>query len=214
MDGNLPKKQPNLPLLNLPDKPPNNSESDPFLTFSPISLSQILIEADTRRKSSVTIKPKGDEKSFTLDDDLLIFRTIRLFYGSDFDGKVNFLFWQVFKKSTGSPYTTSELSHHWNFLSKKYDTRVKTIDDCILEVKEKIDRIASQSHSAPTKNRLVRSKSYQALPIQVARSARNCRQSSRQTPQTNHVNTARPKDTSKLLSVEPTNTFKPVPIST
>jgi hypothetical protein len=63
-----------------------------------------------------------------------ILKFIAAYYGMDFHGKLPWSLWQTFKRTTGSPRSTSSLYHHWNgAMKKKYGAFLEggKLSDCI-----------------------------------------------------------------------------------
>lgn len=71
---------------------------------------------------------------FTAEEDLEIFKAMKMYLGKDFGKKIPWSFWQVFRKMSGSKRSDSSLYHHWNgSIEKKYGNLIRDgkIDDCI-----------------------------------------------------------------------------------
>ncbi|OHS96727.1 hypothetical protein TRFO_37076 [Tritrichomonas foetus] len=88
---------------------------------------------------------------YTLEDDLIIFKTINSYYGTAFHGRVPWSFWQTFRKVTGNERSSSSLYHHWNgAMRRKYGTYLSAgrIHDCIAWIEQALSADKSPSAKA------------------------------------------------------------------
>ena len=90
---------------------------------------------------------------YTLEDDLMIFKTINSYYGTAFHGRVPWSFWQTFRKVTGNERSSSSLYHHWNgAMRRKYGAYLTTgrLHECIAWIEQAL--AAEKSISSPPAN--------------------------------------------------------------
>ncbi|OHS94506.1 hypothetical protein TRFO_11149 [Tritrichomonas foetus] len=132
MDSNS-KSLPMTPLQSLPSLSPN--------------MPTIYITMPTMTDTKQEI-PNEDmiQESFSCEDDLSILRTLRSFYGQQFNGQVPQAFWQIYLKTSNSSHSSNSLSRHWKLsMLKKYGSILKNsgIDECL-----KLAEIDYQSEKA------------------------------------------------------------------
>ncbi|OHS97694.1 hypothetical protein TRFO_36067 [Tritrichomonas foetus] len=169
------------------------------------------------------------DSTFSLSDDLLIFRNIALFYGNSFNnknGKIPCSFWPVFKNSTGSSRSISELCHRWHLMVKKYNVKERKIEDLINDIRIELNQRNQKQQNLPINHHrtqisplvnisnlndssnsisshgMVHAKSHQGVPPEFEKivSSNSIHQNSTHKSKIDHVNTARPN--SKIYSIE------------
>ena len=78
---------------------------------------------------------------YSLSDDLMILKAIYNYYGSSFNGRVPWSFWQTFSKVSANARSSSSLYHHWNgSMRKKYGALIAAgrLEQCISWVEQTI----------------------------------------------------------------------------
>ena len=121
---------PSRPLL-----PPISTLMDDFPTLD--------VLLDARPREDYDAQDSGVKKpQYTLADDLQILNTIKGFYGTAFQGRVPWSFWQTFRKATNSNRSSSSLYHHWNgAMRRKYGAFLTQgkLDECIVWIEQALE---------------------------------------------------------------------------
>ena len=89
-------------------------------------------------------EPEESDRStpYLLQDDLLILKAIQAFFGSSYNGKVPWSFWNAFRATTGVNRSNSSLYHHWNgAMKKKYHSFLSKgkLAECIAWLEKAVD---------------------------------------------------------------------------
>jgi len=149
----------------------------PISTLTPSTPLKMFPQFVSQVAPVVTPPPAEGQHSksslFTPQEDVEILRTMRMFFGQEFNNRIPWSFWQVYRKATGSTRSDSSLYHHWNgAMKKKYGSFLseKRLDDCIKWAETALElenARLSYDNSRPTQHPLQRTKSHQAMPPEL-----------------------------------------------
>ena len=126
---------------------------------------------DARPREDSDVQDAGVKTpQYTLADDLQILNTIKGFYGTAFQGRVPWSFWQTFRKATNSNRSSSSLYHHWNgAMRRKYGAFLSQgkLDECIAWIEQALEngKLAPRKPEPPTGHPLAHNWSLPPIPI-------------------------------------------------
>lgn len=147
---------------------PPISSLAPDMPYFAIKLPNNIVE-----NKHITVIPESNHPKsslFTPHEDVEILKTMRMFFGQEFNNRIPWSFWQVYRRATGSTRSDSSLYHHWNgAMKKKYGSFLteKRLEDCIKWAETALElenARLSYDNQRTNPHPLLRTKSHQAIP--------------------------------------------------